>query len=731
MDSRRGESRPRNRLGLHNQPGNADATAGTPGTPPRGNTRDAVTATDRKRRLLGDLNEKQQEAVTAPDGPVLVIAGPGSGKTRVIISRIAYLIEQGRADPGEIAAITFTRKAAGEMSSRLESLLPPHLTRRVWISTFHRLCGSLLREHGAASGIRPDFGIADETEQINIMRQCMFDAGVDIRVWKPQTLVQRMSVLKNVMKDPANPEAWEGDEHRNRNAELANAYQTVLRTTNRLDFDDMLLGAVRALHDQPDARKAASRRHRHILIDEGQDTNGPQYMLTRLIAEDQGNVFVVGDPDQAIYGWRGAELRNILDFQKDFANTRRIDLDTTYRSSARLLEAAQAMIRHNRKRMEHPLRAARDGSALTAVHHARDATGEAAFAVDRASARISRDDGTVAVLYRTNAQSRGFESGFKQAGIPYRITGGQSFYDRPEIQDALACLQMAWAPDGDDGAMRRVVDLPPLRQIGKKAVAAIDRLPGRTFWRRAAQALGSGALPDWQARSLAQRFELAREASERARALPLDDALEAVLATTGYLGTLEKSADPDAGDRADNVRELIHDAYVFRRDWAEDDSPKTRLEMLAGFLAHCRSMRAPGDDANARVTLSTLHRAKGLEFDTVIITGFDSEHLPSRGTENMADGDDDDAFEEERRLAYVGMTRARSELYLSVPQTVGRGGRQRPTQPSPFLNEIPAELLTAAPEPKERQRPRRTAAKAPKRGIIMGPYGPEIAVFDN
>ena len=686
--------------------------------------------------FLANLNDRQREAATAPDGPVLVIAGPGSGKTRVIITRIAYLIEQGRAAPGEIAAITFTRKAAGEMSSRLEELLPAHVTRRVWISTFHRLCGSILREHGTRSGIRPDFGIADEAEQLNIMRQCMFDASVDIRIWKPQTLVQRMSVLKNTMKDPGSPEAWGKDEHRDRNASLANAYQAVLGTTNRLDFDDMLLGAVRTLHDQPEARTAVSRRYRHVLIDEGQDTNAPQYMLARLIAQEHHNVFIVGDPDQAIYGWRGAELRNILEFQKVFPNTRRIDLDTAYRSAAPLLEAAQRMIDHNRQRLEHPLRAARKGSALAAVHHAKDATGEATFAIDRASTRIARDDGTVAVLYRTNAQSRAFESGFKQEGIPYRITGGQSFYDRPEIQDALACLQLVLDPDGDDDAMRRVVDLPPHRQIGRKAIAAIDRQPGRTFWQRARHALRAGALPEWHARGLAQRFELAREVRKPARAEPLDDALEVVLGITGYLGALEESADPDAGDRADNVWELIHDAAVFRKDWGEGEgeAAETRLEMLAGFLEHCRSMRAPDETANAdaRVTLSTLHRAKGLEFDTVIIAGFDAEHLPSRRTLSTADGNEEAVVEEERRLAYVGMTRARTELYLSVPQMTGRRGHERPTHPSPFLDEIPAELRTAAPEPKriDRAANRKKRRDTPKRGMTMGPYGPEVHLFD-
>ena len=357
-------------------------------------------------------------------------------------------------------------------------------------------------------------------------------------------------------------------------------------------------------------------------------------------------------------------------------------------------------------------------------------------AIDRASTRIARDNGTVAVLYRTNAQPRAFESGFKQAGIPYRITGGQSFYDRPEIQDALACLQMALDPDGDDDVMRRVVDLPPHRQIGRKAIAAIDRQPGRTFWQRARHVLHAGALPEWHSRGLAQRFDLARELRDPARAAPLDDALEAVLGITGYLGALEKSADPDAGDRADNVWELIHDAGVFRKDWGDDEAEtaETRLEMLAGFLEHCRSMRAPDETANAdaRVKLSTLHRAKGLELDTVIIAGFDAEHLPSRGTLSTADGNEEAVVEEERRLAYVGMTRARTELYLSVSQMTGRRGHERPTHPSPFLDEIPAELWTAAPEPKriDRAAKRTKRRDPPKRGMTMGPYGPEVQLFD-
>ena len=274
-------------------------------------------AGDDHQRLLASLNDRQREVVTASDGPILVIAGPGSGKTRVICARIAHLVRTGRTEPNAIAAITFTRKAADEMASRLRAMLPAGEAQAVWISTFHRLCGSLLREHGAAMGIPADFRIADEGEQIGVMRQCMWDAGVDTRVHKPQALIHRMSVIKNRMRVPASLDSWDADEHAARNARLAAAYQTALAEAASLDFDDLLLGAVRLLHEHPDARRAAGERFRRILVDEYQDTNLPQYVLLRQLSEDRDDVFVVGDPDQAIYGWRGAELRNILNFQRD------------------------------------------------------------------------------------------------------------------------------------------------------------------------------------------------------------------------------------------------------------------------------------------------------------------------------------------------------------------------------------------------------------------------------
>ena len=689
-------------------------------------------------RLLRALNEKQREAVTAAEGPVLVVAGPGSGKTRVITTRIAHLIKSGRARPQNIGAISFTRKASEEMTNRLKTILPGYITRAVWTSTFHRLCGSLLRQHGAAAGIKPDFAIADDIKQTNIMRQCMFDAGVDIRVTDPYELVQRMSILKNRMMEPGNPANWGEDEHAQRNAWLCGAYQSVLERSNTLDFDDMLLRAVSALQNSEEVRQAASRRLPWMMVDEWQDTNRPQYLLVQMIAQEHRNLFVVGDPDQAIYGWRGAELGNILDFQRDFPEAKRIDLDIAYRSSAKLLEAAQAMIRENKNRIEHKLTAANESGTLTGVHDAIDASDEAAFAADRAAARIARDNGTIAVLYRTNAQSRGFETGFKRAGIRYGITGGKSFYDRPEVQDALCCLQAALNPEGDDAAMRRFMELPPHQRLGKNGAALIDSLPGETFWERAHHGARSGALLEWQARSLGLRFELTRTIGRTARNEPLDSALETILHQTGYLNALEGSGDADASERAENVWEVISDACVFRqeRTTTEDDGPRARLETVQAFLDHCGSMRTPDvPGPEVRVTLSTLHRAKGLEFDTVIIGGFDAERLPNRKAVSTTERNQDEVVEEERRLAYVGMTRARTELYLSVPRTIGVGDRQRTTHPSPFLEEIPSWLRTTAPEPATRgqehreQQPARFEKKAegkPRAGVTMGPYGPEV-----
>ena len=436
----------------------------------------------------------------------------------------------------------------------------------------------------------------------------------------------RMSVIKNRMQVVASPDNWDGDEYAVRDARLCTAYQAALAEANGLDFDDMLLATVGTLDEHPDARRAVGDRFPRVLVDEYQDTNLPQYVLVRQLVEGHDDVFVVGDPDQAIYGWRGAELANIMSFQRDFPSARRIDLQLAYRSSARLLDAATAMIRHNADRLDHRLQSANPAGLPLAVHDATDPTAEASFAVGRAVARISRDKGSVAILYRTNAQSRAFESAFKRAGIPYQITGDKSFYDRPEIQDALACLQAASDPDADDEAMRRFVELPPHPRAGQKAAAQIDRMRAPTFWSRGALAVRTGTLTDRHRGNLQLRFEIATLLAAGARRLPLEEFVDTALHETGYHQAVGASGDPDAPDRLDNLAELGFDAAVFRRDVGQTDSagPHERLQVLAEFLEHCRSMRAPKRvrTADIRVTLSTLHGAKGLEFDTVVIGGF-------------------------------------------------------------------------------------------------------------
>lgn len=671
-------------------------------------------------RLLAGLNDSQRDAVTAPDGAILVIAGPGSGKTRVICARIAHLVRTGRADPQRIAAITFTRKAADEMAVRLRTMLPYADSQRVWISTFHRLCGRLLRDYGTAIGMPPDFRIVEGAERVGVMRQCMFDANIDIRIHKPQALLHRISTLKNRMRTPADPAAWDDDDHADRNAQLAGNYQSALDGMNGLDFDDMLLGAVRLLHESVEARHAAGERYPRILVDEYQDTNLPQYVLLRQIAEGRDDVFVVGDPDQAIYGWRGAELQNILSFQRDFPAARRIDLQLAYRSGGRLLGAASSMIRNNGERLDHGLRCTNPPGLPPAVRYAQDPADEAELAVAHATRRIEQDNGEVAVLYRTNAQSGALENAFRRAGIRYRITAGESFYNRPEILDALACLQAGADPHADDAAMRRFVDLPPHPRSGRRTCAQIDNTAGDSFWERAERAMRSRTLSTHHTHNLRVRFDLSTALQSAARRLPLEELVEEALHRTGYQRALQSGADGDAEDRLDNLAELEYDASVFNRDHGgETDDPEDRVHRLSAFLEHCRSMRTPqnANDDTVRVTLSTLHGAKGLEFDTVMIVGFDAEHLPHRRTVAAA-SDAARAIEEERRLAYVGMTRARSELVLSIPKITGHGAKQRPTTASPFLAEIPDKRL-------EETDGATSTRNDPPANTTMGPLGPE------
>ena len=478
---------------------------------------DDQTHADYIEPLLGDLNGRQREAVTAPDGPVLVLAGPGSGKTKVICTRIAYLVLARGVPAGAVAAVTFTRKAAKEMEERVGGILGPIDAEAVQISTFHSLCGRILRRDGERVGVPRDFSIVTGRDQTRLMAETMIENDVNPRALPPRAVLKEISHAKNHMQPSSEPSSYSVEGKRT--AMLATSYQAKLAANGAVDFDDMLLKTVELFHEHPDVRERHSRSLAHVLVDEYQDTNLPQYVLVHQLTRDSGNVFAVGDPDQAIYGWRGAELNNILNFEHDFAGAQRVDLKMTYRSTGSILAAANALINNNTDRVERSLETAAAQGERPRVHRTRDATTEAQYAVTAARERIDRDNGTVSVLYRTNAQSRAMEAGFRSAGIPYRISGGTSFYERAEIQDALSCLYVAADPRANDGAAERFLTIRPKTPLDKADRDTIRQLPatgaasGRaTYWNRTETAVAQQTLSPRKQEPLDRRlaFELGR-----------------------------------------------------------------------------------------------------------------------------------------------------------------------------------------------------------------------------
>ena len=645
-------------------------------------------------RLLAGLNSAQRKAVTADNGAMLIAAGPGSGKTRVTCTRIAYLIRNRGVPPNRIAAITFTRRAANEMQARTAELIGAGTARSVWISTFHRLCGAILRAEGSTVGVAKDFRIVQGREQLTRMREAMFQNRVDARVHKPAAMVSTMSFVKNQMADPTDPSEYgehlDGEMH----AEVAKSYQRLLQDANELDFDDMLLHAVAALARDDTARARQEGRFAHILVDEYQDTNVPQYHLIRLLRSTNQNVFVVGDPDQAIYGWRGADISNILSFDEDFPTARRIDLELTYRCPPRILAGAAALIEHNEDRLKRRLRATRDDE--TPIEIRADARrDERSGRSDRTGVAGQTAGGeTAAVLYRTNAQSRALERECRRRATPYRITSGESFYQRPEIRNVLACLQIAVDPYRDDEAARRFLDLPPGGRVGSRGLEMInDAGRGASLWERAENGARQHRLPRGIQYTVTRRLDMAEALTRNARQGGTDRLIDAVMQVTGYAGALT-NAEGDGDEALETIEELTTDAVLHDQRQKEDPAgAEAGSERVQAFVDDCTQMAeaaAAEETAPGVVTLSTLHGAKGLEFDTVVITGFDDARLPhARSLEDAAKPRE--ALEEERRLAYVGATRARRRLVLSVAAWTGAGARQRRRRPSPFIYELKAE----------------------------------------
>jgi DNA helicase-2/ATP-dependent DNA helicase PcrA len=639
--------------------------------------------------LLDDLNPQQREAVLATEGPCLVLAGAGTGKTRVITYRIAHLIRQGT--PGRsILAVTFTNKAAEQMRDRLQSLLDRTggSAGDPWIGTFHAFCARLLRREAPRLGLSRDFAIYDEDDQRAAIKLALGALAAsdseDDADDKPRDLLARISYWKN--HGTTIQEALSAAEYPRERvaARVYEAYERVLHQSGALDFDDLLLRAADVLRRFDDARAHWRERFRYLHVDEYQDTNRVQHSLLRLLAGENPNLCVVGDEDQSIYRWRGADSGIILRFTQDYPGAKVFRIEQNYRSRQAILDAAAAVVAHNQHRIGKQLQATRGPGSNLTFYEARDAHAEAEWVAERV-AQLQRDDFSahIAVIYRTNAQSRSFEESFRARGWRYRLLGGFSFYQRAEVKDALAYVRLAMFPD-DDVALLRVLNTPP-RGIGKTTIEALQTLArsdGASLWTALCRTIEAGS-----GRALAplRGFRtLIEDLRARYNELPPHQFVAGVLELTGYLDMLRQRDTAEEQSRAENLRELVNAVA----EGAE------RGETLSDFLDHASLVSgADGFDERASITLLTLHTAKGLEFDHVFLTGLEEGTFPhNRSLE------DSEELEEERRLCYVGMTRARETLTLTraVYRRTFGSERLQASLPSRFLAEIPGELVDTA-----------------------------------
>ncbi len=635
--------------------------------------------------LVDQLNTQQRAAVEHTDGPLLILAGAGSGKTRVITYRIAYLIEVCGVPPENILAVTFTNKAADQMKDRVAGLLGGRIGALPHISTFHSFCVSVLRRHIDLLGYTRDFTIYDEDDQQRTVKLAGQELGLSDWITTPRAVLARISAAKNRGVTPERIQDEAYDPSTRNLAVLFERYEKMLRQSNALDFDDLLLKTVALFDDATDIAEEYNQRFRYVMVDEYQDTNRIQYQLIRQLTRAQQNICAVGDEDQSIYRWRGADIENILNFDKDYPGTEMIRLEQNYRSTQMILDAATAVVSHNIARKGKTLRTDRGAGLRVGLYEARNADEEGWFVAAEISKVLQEGSAqNVGVLFRTNAQSRILEEALRRMGTQYRVVGGTSFYDRTEIKDALAYARLA-NNLSDSSAMLRIINTPP-RGIGQTTVDQLQALASQRelpLWRALEQALALG--PELLSNRALKALETFHAliiglVADRDR-LSLSEFLRAILEHTQYLETLDAEKTPAAEGRIENLRELVNAA-------AEAEE---RGERLAEFLDHAALVSdADNYDERARVTLMTLHSAKGLEFSVVFLVGLEEGLFPHK-----LSADDNAALEEERRLCYVGMTRAKDRLVLTWVRERRTYGRQSSegTKPSRFLSEIPFQLL--------------------------------------
>ena len=646
-----------------------------------------------------DLNPAQREAVQCTEGPLLVLAGAGSGKTRVLTCRIAHLVDAAGVPPWNILAVTFTNKAAGEMRERIEELVGSD-SSGIWMGTFHSVCARVLRYESQAFGLDSSFTIYDEEDRRILVRKILADLDVDEQELSPRAAVGRISRAKNGMADAAvfREQISSSSPPQNRiTADVFERYESELRQNNAFDFDDLICEPVRRFQQHPEVLEKYRNRFRHILIDEYQDTNRPQYLLSRLLAREHRNICCVGDDDQSIYQFRGADIRNILDFERDYPDATVVRLEQNYRSTGRILEAANAVIRHNLDRKGKNLwTQAEEGDPLR-VGDCGDDRAEARHIVASISATCRREGlslSEAAVLYRTNAQSRALEEELHRGGIPYVIVGGIRFYERREIKDLLAYLKLLVNP-ADDVSLLRIINVPK-RGIGAATVERLREVASHRGIDLLQAAVTDEILPGLGTRagtSLERFAAIFRGLRGDCERLELPELAQQVLVRTGYLDALRDDPSVEARSREENIGQLLARIAEFHESGPAEPSGSERVG-LEGFLEEVALMSPvdeTGNDADS-VTLMTLHMAKGLEFPLVFIAGMEEGLFPTaRAIEESRNGGG--AIEEERRLFYVGITRAQRFLTLTFARWRYSFGSLSPTEPSRFLEEIPQELV--------------------------------------
>jgi DNA helicase-2/ATP-dependent DNA helicase PcrA len=661
----------------------AEAERGAGGAP-------TEAGADRVERLLAGLNPPQREAVVHGEGPLLVLAGAGSGKTRVLTHRIAYLLATGVARPGEILAITFTNKAAAEMRERVERLVG-RSARAMWVTTFHSTCARMLRVDAERLGYSRGFTIYDESDSLRMLKRCLSELGVDPKRYPPRAIRSKISGAKNQLVDAAAYADAKGSLFEEVVAEVFPLYEKRMLEANAMDFDDLLVRTVNAMELFEEVRERWRRTFRHVLVDEYQDTNHAQYRLLQLLASEHGNLMVVGDDDQSVYGFRHADIRNILDFEHDFPEAASVKLEQNYRSTQTILSAANAVVENNRERRAKRLWTEVEGGEPLRLAELTDEHEEArwvAAEIERLGEEhdVARSD--VAVFYRTNAMSRVLEDTLVRFELPYQVIGGTKFYDRAEIKDAIAYLSLLVNP-ADQVSFSRIVN-SPRRGVGNTSqgrLASYSNTTGLPIWEvmeRVEDVPGLGAAA---IKAVSRFYETMEGLRARVDSSPVAAVLEAVLSESGYLEALAAERTVEAEGRAENLEELVGVAAEFDREReVEGESETPPLEEFLQQISLYSDQDSIEEGEEEQVTLMTLHNAKGLEYDTVFVVGCEDGAFPHMRA--LEEGGE----EEERRLCYVAVTRARRRLYMTWARERRLFGRAEHNLPSRFIDELPAEL---------------------------------------